>query len=182
MLLISPLVNWGITAISTTSSGPRSLKTFFKSRLKIRMASRRTCNRKLFFFVTPRLTGARLFLLFPGLDRLQQRGPSFSCSSTYCTSPSSTTSEIRTVVLGAVSPKADEATVSAHKPTLLCISQRLPSCYDFFSARFQFCNYGSSVYTNSSPRVRLSTIPNSICGSDSSVQHANPSLRESFFL
>ena len=43
------------------------------------------------FFVTPGLTGARVFLLFPGLeaDRLQQGRPSFSCSATYCTSPTS---------------------------------------------------------------------------------------------
>ena len=68
---------------------------------------------KTVFFVTPGLTGARLFLLFPELDRLQQGRPSFSCSSTYCTSPTSTTSEKRTVVRGAVSTTADEATVSA---------------------------------------------------------------------
>ena len=50
---------------------------------------------------------------FPGLDRLQQRRPSLLCSSTYCTSPTSTTSEMRTVVRGAVSPRVDDATVSA---------------------------------------------------------------------
>ena len=67
------------------------------------------------FFPTPGLTGACLFLLFPGLDadRLQQGRPSFSSSATYCTSPTSTKSEIRTVVRGALSPTADEATVSA---------------------------------------------------------------------
>ena len=67
------------------------------------------------FFTTPGLTGGRLFLLFPGLDvdRLQQGRPSFSCSATYCTSPTSTTSEMRTIVRGALSPTADEATVSA---------------------------------------------------------------------
>ena len=41
------------------------------------------------------------------------RKTSFSCSSTYCTSPTLTTSEMRTVVRGTVSPTADEATVSA---------------------------------------------------------------------
>ena len=67
------------------------------------------------FFTTPGLTGARLFLLFSGLDvdQLQQERPSFSCSATYCTSLTSTTSEMRTVVRGALSPTADEATVSA---------------------------------------------------------------------
>ena len=67
------------------------------------------------FFVTPGLTGDRLFLLFPGLDvdRLQQGRPSFSCSATYCISLTSTTSEKRTVGRGALSPTADEATVSA---------------------------------------------------------------------
>ena len=67
------------------------------------------------FFCKPGLTGARLFLLFPEFDanRLQQGRPSFSCSATYCTSPISTTSEMRTLVWGAVSPTADEATVSA---------------------------------------------------------------------
>ena len=67
------------------------------------------------FFTTPGLTGARLFLLFPGLDvdQLQQGRPSFSCSATYRTSPKSTTSEMRTVVRGALSPTADEPTVSA---------------------------------------------------------------------
>ena len=66
------------------------------------------------FFATPGLTGARLLLLFPGLDagRLQGK-PSFSCSAIYCTSPTSTTSEIRRVVRGAASPTADDATVSA---------------------------------------------------------------------
>ena len=70
---------------------------------------------KTVYFATPGLTGARLFLFFPGLDadRLQQGRPSFSCSSTYCTNPTSTTSEMRTVVRGAVSPTADEAIVSA---------------------------------------------------------------------
>ena len=62
-----------------------------------------------FFFVTPGLTGAR------------------SCSESNCTSPTSTISEMRTVVRVAVSPTADEATVSATKPTLSCISHRLPS-------------------------------------------------------
>ena len=114
LLLVSPMENWGITAIMTTSSRPRFLKTFLKSRLKWRTASRWTRNRKL-FFATPELTGARLFFLFPGLDadRLQQGRPSFSCAATYSTSPTSTTSEIRTVVRGALSPTADEATVSA---------------------------------------------------------------------
>ena len=67
------------------------------------------------FFATPGLTGTLLFSLFPGLDadRLQQRRPRLSCSSTYCTSPTSTTSEMLTVVRGAVSPTADDATVSA---------------------------------------------------------------------
>ena len=70
---------------------------------------------KTVFFATPGLTGARLFLLFPGLDadRLQEGRPSFSCSATYCTSPTSATSEIRTLVRGALSPTADEATASA---------------------------------------------------------------------
>ena len=69
------------------------------------------------FFATPGLTGAHLFLLFPGLDadQLQQGRPSFSCSATYCTSPPSTTSKMRTVVRGAVSPTAHDETVSALK-------------------------------------------------------------------
>ena len=65
------------------------------------------------FFESPGLADDCLFLPFPGLDRLQQGSPSFSCSATYCTSPTSTTSEMRTVVRGALSPTADEATVSA---------------------------------------------------------------------
>ena len=115
MVLVSPLANRGIMAIRTTSSRPRLLKTLLKSRLKWRTASRWTCNRKLFFFATPGLTGYRLLLLIPGLDAewLQQGRPSFTCSATYCTSPTSKTSEMRTLVRGAVSPTADEATVSA---------------------------------------------------------------------
>ena len=68
---------------------------------------------KIVFFTTPGLADDCLFLPFPGLDRLQHGSPSFSCSTTYCTSPTSTTSEMRTVVRGALSPTADEATVSA---------------------------------------------------------------------
>ena len=68
----------------------------------------------VFFLATAGLTGARLFLLVMGLDadRLQQERLSFSCSATYCTFHTSTTSGMRTVVRGAVSPTADEATVS----------------------------------------------------------------------
>ena len=47
--LVSPLENWGITAIATTSPRPRLLKAFLKSRLKWRTANRRIRNRKLFF-------------------------------------------------------------------------------------------------------------------------------------
>ena len=113
LLLVSPLEYWGITAIATTSPRPRLLKAFLKSRLKWRTANnRRTRNTKL-FLETPGLADDCLFLPFPGLDRLQQGRPSFSCSATYCTSPTSTTSEMRTVVRGTLSPTADEATVSA---------------------------------------------------------------------
>ena len=110
-LLVSLLEYWGITAIATTSHRPRLLKTFLKSRLEWRTANRRAGNRKLFFW-EPGLTDDCLFLPFPGLDPLQQGRPSFSCSATYCTSPTSTTSVMRTVVRGALSPTADEETVS----------------------------------------------------------------------
>ena len=65
------------------------------------------------FFETPGLIDACFFLLFPKLDRLRQGRPSFSCSATYCTSPTSTTSEMRTVVRGALLPTSNEATGSA---------------------------------------------------------------------
>ena len=64
------------------------------------------------------------------------------------------------------------------EPTLSCIFHRLPPWHNFLSARLQICNYGASLYTDSSPRVKLWTIPHSILSSDSSVQHADPSLRE----
>ena len=69
------------------------------------------------FFARRGLTGTNLFLLFPGLDtdRLQQRRPSLlyiPSSSTYCTTPTSTTSEMWAVVRCAASPTADDATVS----------------------------------------------------------------------
>ena len=69
---------------------------------------------KNFFFETPGVIDVCLFLPFPGLDGdwLQQWKQSFSCSAIYCTSPTSTTSEMQTVVRGALSPTADEATVS----------------------------------------------------------------------
>ena len=72
-------------------------------------------SKKIVFFTTPGLTGTRLSLLFPrhDADQLQQERPSLPCSWTYCTSPFSTTSEMRTVVRGAVSPTADDATVFA---------------------------------------------------------------------
>ena len=114
MSLISLLENWGKTATPTTSSCTRLLKTLLKSRLKLRTARRRTFNRKR-LFATPRLTGTRLFLLFLGVDadQLKQGRLNLSCYSTYCTPPTSMTSEMRTVVRGAVSPTADDATVSA---------------------------------------------------------------------
>ena len=62
------------------------------------------------------------------------------------------------------------------KPTLPCIFHRLPSWHNFLSAWLQICNYGASRYTNCYPRVKCRTVSNSICGSDSSVQHFDPSL------
>ena len=64
------------------------------------------------------------------------------------------------------------------KPTLPCIFGRLPSWYNFLSARLQVCNYGASFYTNCSPRVKLRAVLNSICGRNGSDQQADPSLRE----
>ena len=94
-----------------------------------------------FFFATSGLTGTHLFLLFPGLDadRLQQGRPSLSCFSTCCTSFTSTTSEMRTVVRGAASPQADDATVSAlnkrsRKPLTAFLRDTFFSRYDFRSA------------------------------------------------
>ena len=114
LLLVSPLEKLGHYGNHDYFFLHPTSQTLLKCRLKRRTASRRTFMRKLFFFATPGLTGARLFLLFPRLDadRQQQGRPSFSCSSTYCMSPISTTSEIRRVVRGAASPTADEATVS----------------------------------------------------------------------
>ena len=63
-------------------------------------------------------------------------------------------------------------------PTLPCIFHRFPPWYNFLSARLQIYNYGASLYTKCSPRVRLQTVPNSICGSDGSVQYRDPSLGE----
>ena len=68
------------------------------------------------FFCSNRTHCTSLFLLFPGLDtnRLQQGRPCLSCSSTYCTSPTSTTTtEMRTNVPSAASLTADDATNSA---------------------------------------------------------------------
>ena len=70
---------------------------------------------RIVFFAATRLTGTHLFLLFPrnDKDRLQQVRPSLLCYSIYWTSPTSTTSEMRTVMRGVASPTADDATVSA---------------------------------------------------------------------
>ena len=66
------------------------------------------------------------------------------------------------------------------EPMLPCIFHRLPPWWNFLAARLQIGNYGASFHTNCSPRIKPSTILNSICGSDSSVQHANSNLREKF--
>ena len=112
MLLVSPLENWGSPAIATTSPRPDFSKLFSRAdsndeRLTDGLQT------EICFFTTPGLADDCLFLPFPGHDRPQHGSPSFSCSATYCTSPTSTTSEMRTVVRGALSPTADEATVSA---------------------------------------------------------------------
>ena len=64
------------------------------------------------------------------------------------------------------------------EPTLPCIFHRFPPWCNFFAARLQIGNYRASLYTDSSPRVKPSIVSNSICGSESSVQHNDPSLRE----
>ena len=64
------------------------------------------------------------------------------------------------------------------EPSLPCILHRLPLWHNFIAARLQIGNYGASLYINSSLRVKPSPVSNSICGSDSSIQHADRSLRE----
>ena len=68
--MVSLLKNWGITAVTTTSSCTRLLKNLLKSRLKSRTASGRTFNRKLFFFATPGLTGIRILCSSRDLTRI----------------------------------------------------------------------------------------------------------------
>ena len=70
---------------------------------------------KCFFSAITGHTGTRLFLLYPGFDsdRLQQGRPSLLFSSTYWTSPTWKTSEMRTAMRGAASPTADDSTVSS---------------------------------------------------------------------
>ena len=180
MLFITPLENWGITKIPTISSRTWFFKIVLKSSFKSRTASRRTLNRKLYFAATV-LTSARLFLFFPGLDTdwLQQKRPSLSCSSTYWKSPTSTTSERQTVVRGAASPTADDATVSAPNPrsrvTLTAFLRDTNfSRHDLRSA----ITGGASLYSNRTLRVKFRTVSNSIRGSNGSVQPADRSLRE----
>ena len=117
------------------------------------------------FFETPGHIDDCLFLPFPGLDRLQQGKPSFSCSATYCTSPTSTTSEMRTVVRGALSPTADEATVSA-----LNHRSRVSFTAFLWDKIFSRQDFKSAITgPASTPRVKSITVLDSSCGSDSSV-------------
>ena len=178
LLLISPLENWAITAIMINSSRTRLLEILFKGRLKRRTASRRTFTMKLFFFATPGLTGNRFFLLFPGLVayQLQPGTPSLSCSSTYCKSPTSSTSEMRTVVWGAVSPTADDATVSApNQHSRVSLTDFLRDT--FFSRHdFRFATTGPDSTPIAPQGSNLALFGTASAGSGSSVQHDDPSL------
>ena len=85
---------------------------------------------------------------------------------------------MRTVVRGAVSPTADDSMVSALNQRSRVSLTAFRRDTIFSRHDFKFAITGASLYTDSSPRVKRRTIPHSICGSDSSVQHADPSLRE----
>ena len=138
LLLITIVENLGITAISTTFSCTRLLTIFLKSSFKWRTANRQTLSRKL-IFRNNKTHWCSPFLTLPRTYRPQQGKPSLSCSSTYCTSPTSTTSEMRKVVRGAVSPTADDATVSAPNqrsriPYFALFRDTIFSGHDFKSA------------------------------------------------
>ena len=113
LLLISPLEYWGITAIATTSPRPRLLKTFLKSRLEWRTASRRAGNRKLFFLRHQDLLAFASSCLSRDLNDYNNGDQASHALPRTACPPTSTTSEMRTVVRGALSPTANEATVSA---------------------------------------------------------------------
>ena len=136
--MISPLENWGITAIVTTSSRPRLLKTFLKSRLKWRTASRRTWNRKLFLHNT----------------RTHWRSPLLALPGTW--RRPTTTRETKLLMLrhilhipylndirDAESRSGRTLTESwwsngfGTQPTLPCILHRLPLWHNFLAARLQ---------------------------------------------
>ena len=64
------------------------------------------------------------------------------------------------------------------KPALPCVFDCLPSRHNFLSTRLKIGKYGAAFYSNCSPRVKLRTVSNKICGSNGSVYHADHSLRE----
>ena len=130
------------------------------------------------FFVATGFTGTLLCLLFPGLDkdRLQQVRPSLIYYSIYWTSPTSTTSEMRTVMRGVASPTADGATVSAPNHRFCVSMTAFLRSTIFYSLKIGY--HGTSLYSNRSSRVKLEAVLSSICGSNGSVQHADSSLRE----
>ena len=177
VLLVPPLEYWGIAAIATTSPRPLLLKTFPKSRLEWRTTNRWTRNRKLFFRDT-RTCGRLSLLAFPGTWPTATREPKLLMLSHILHVPHLNNIGNADSCLRRTLTDSWWGNGLGTKPPLPCIFYRLPLGQNLLAARLQIDDNGPSFNINSSPRVKSSAIPDGICGSDSSVEHPDPSLRK----
>ena len=177
LLLVSSLEYWGITAIATASPRPRLLKAFLKSRLEWRTSNRRAANRKLFFRDT-RTREWLLLLALPGTWPTATWESKLLMLSHILHVPHLNNIGDADICLRRTLTDSWWGNGFSTKPPLPCILYRLPLGQNLPAARLQINNNGASFNTNSSPRVKMSTVSDGISGSDSTVEHPDPSLRK----
>ena len=170
LLLISPLGNWGITAITTASSRTRLLKIFSRA------ASTEG-------WLTDGLPTEKCFFL-QQQDSLALASPYCSQDLTQIDCKKGTKFKMLLIILnishlndiGDADSRAGCSLTDSWgcnsfctKPALTCIFHCLPSWHNFLPTRLKIGNYGANLYTNCSPRIKLRTLSNSNCGSNGSV-------------
>ena len=144
------------------------------------MTGRLTCNGKLLLGYHRNSWGSPLLFCQDLTETDYKNGEQiFSISSKYWTFPTSTTSEIQRVVRVEASLTTGDATLhQTGAPAYPWLS----SCAAELSRnRPSGHRLGGLPHTNGTPRVNFITQLNSICGSNSIVQHTDPRLRKKNF-
>ena len=177
VLLISPLEYWGIAAISTTPPCPWLLEASLQSRLEWGTTHNWAINREMFFWYT-RTYGRLPFLALPGTWATAAWDSKFFVLSHILHVPYLNHIGNADSFFGRTFTDSWWGNGFTTKPPLPCTLHCLSLRQDFLVARLEVNNDGASSNTNSPPRVKMTAVSDGISGSDSIVQHPDPSFRK----